>query len=218
MKSVRMADRIFAFSLATALAAASMAQAQNCADGKTLAEGKLSGLLETGGGLIKVPFEATRIGAEEPPAAPEADAAPAAAEASRIDSSSASLSPGIIGEDSTLAARLDYLTALTPDRLFSRGIDALIRLAGLLTGGAGLLMVSNIRYHSFKQIDFKGKVPFFAIVVIMLVFAVVIVQPPLVLSLMFLAYAVSGPVLTLFHLRRHRSGRQQQTAPDDENP
>jgi CDP-diacylglycerol--serine O-phosphatidyltransferase len=91
-------------------------------------------------------------------------------------------------------------------------------LAGLLTGGAGLLMVSNIRYHSFKQVDFRGKVPFFAIVVIMLVFAVVIVQPPLVLSLMFLAYAVSGPVLTLFHLRRHRSGRQQQTAPDDENP
>ena len=91
-------------------------------------------------------------------------------------------------------------------------------LAGLLTGGAGLLMVSNIRYHSFKQVDFRGKVPFFAIVVIMLVFAVVIVQPPLVLSLMFLAYAVSGPVLTLFQLRRHRSGRQQQTAPDDENP
>ncbi len=89
-------------------------------------------------------------------------------------------------------------------------------LAGLLTGGAGLLMVSNIRYHSFKQVDFRGKVPFFSIVVIMLVFSVVIVQPPLVLSLIFLGYAVSGPVLTLIHLRRHRSERQQQTAPDDE--
>jgi multicomponent Na+:H+ antiporter subunit A len=34
----------------------------------------------------------------------------------------------------TLAARLDFLTALTPDRLFSRGLAGLIRLAGLLTG------------------------------------------------------------------------------------
>lgn len=89
-------------------------------------------------------------------------------------------------------------------------------LAGLLTGATGLLMVSNIRYNSFKQVDFRGKVPFFSIVLIMLVFAVVIVQPPLVLSLIFLAYAVSGPVLTLTHLRRHRSGRHHPAAPGDE--
>ena len=34
----------------------------------------------------------------------------------------------------------------------------------------GVLMVSNIRYHSFKQIDLKGKVPFVSILIVVLVF------------------------------------------------
>ena len=80
-------------------------------------------------------------------------------------------------------------------------------LACLLTGITGLLMVSNFRYNSFKDVDFKGKVPFFSIVVIMLGFAVVVVQPEVVLFLLFLIYAFSGPVLTLVHLRRRRQER-----------
>ncbi len=80
-------------------------------------------------------------------------------------------------------------------------------LAGLLTTCAGLLMVSNVRYHSFKEIDFKGKVPFFALVVVMLGFAVFLWHPPLVLFLTFFGYAIAGPVLTLFYLRRHRAER-----------
>ena len=80
-------------------------------------------------------------------------------------------------------------------------------LACLLTGITGLLMVSNFRYNSFKDVDFKGKVPFFSIVVIMLGFAVVVVQPEVVLFLLFLIYAFSGPVLTLAHLRRRRQER-----------
>ncbi|MCP3869312.1 MAG: CDP-diacylglycerol--serine O-phosphatidyltransferase [Gammaproteobacteria bacterium] len=83
-------------------------------------------------------------------------------------------------------------------------------LVCLMTGLTGLLMVSNVRYYSFKEVDFRGKVPFFSMVVIMLVLAVVIVQPPLVLFSMFLLYAVSGPVITLFQLRRRRSSRKSQ--------
>ncbi len=81
----------------------------------------------------------------------------------------------------------------------------------VVTGVTGLLMVSNFRYKSFKEVDIRGKVPFFSIVVIMLALAVVIVQPPLVLFLMFLLYAISGPVLTLFHLRRRRAERKSVT-------
>jgi len=65
-------------------------------------------------------------------------------------------------------------------------------IAGLLTGICGLLMVSNVKYPSFKHIDFKGKVPFFSLVVLMLVFAIVLVQPPLVLFILFATYALSG--------------------------
>jgi len=78
----------------------------------------------------------------------------------------------------------------------------------MLTVAVGLLMVSNIRYHSFKQIDFIGKVPFFAIVVVMLVFAVVLSEPPLVLFLGFLAYTLSGPILWLRHLAQQRAATQ----------
>ncbi len=82
-----------------------------------------------------------------------------------------------------------------------RGEDVAI-WAGLLTGGCGLLMVSNVRYHSFKDIDFRGKVPFFVLAAITLAFAVVLVQPPLVLFVLFGLYAASGLVLAARDLWR----------------
>ena len=90
-------------------------------------------------------------------------------------------------------------------------------LACLLTGLTGLLMVSNFRYSSFKEVDFRGKVPFFSIVVIMLGFAVVVEQPEFVLFLLFLIYAFSGPVMTLVHLRRRRLERHSAPADVEEN-
>lgn len=86
-------------------------------------------------------------------------------------------------------------------------------IAALITTLSGLLMVSNVRYHSFKEVDFRGKVPFIALVVIMLGFALVLWHPPLVLFLLFLTYAISGPVLTLVHLRRHRTERRANHPP-----
>ncbi len=71
----------------------------------------------------------------------------------------------------------------------------------------GILMVSNVRYHSFKHIDLKGRVPFVAIVIIIAAFSLVAVQPPLVLFGLSLIYAISGPVLTLFMVRKHRVAR-----------
>jgi CDP-diacylglycerol--serine O-phosphatidyltransferase len=79
--------------------------------------------------------------------------------------------------------------------------------AVVLTTLIGLLMVSNFRYHSFKQIDFHGKVPFIAVVAVMLGFAIVLTHPPTVLFLLFLAYAASGPILTVIKLRERRSRR-----------
>jgi len=69
------------------------------------------------------------------------------------------------------------------------------------------LMVSNFRFHSFKQVDFRGRVPFLFTVVLMLVFALIFFQPPLLLFLGFTLYAVSGPVLTLLRLRQRRAER-----------
>ncbi|MCH5377257.1 MAG: CDP-diacylglycerol--serine O-phosphatidyltransferase, partial [Planctomycetes bacterium] len=83
-------------------------------------------------------------------------------------------------------------------------------LLALLTAGAGLLMVSNFRYHSFKTLDLHGRVPFMVIVLVMLVFALVVLDPPIVLFLMFLSYAASGPVFTLVRLRQRRGQRRRE--------
>lgn len=74
-----------------------------------------------------------------------------------------------------------------------------------LVAAAGMLMVSNIKYHSFKDLDLKGRVPFVAILVVVLVFAVVFSDPPRILLLIFLAYAASGPVQYLLQLRRRKT-------------
>jgi CDP-diacylglycerol---serine O-phosphatidyltransferase len=85
-------------------------------------------------------------------------------------------------------------------------------LAAFLTAGAGLLMVSNFRFHSFKDLNLHGRVPFMLAVAVMLVFAVVFLQPPVVLFIGFLTYAVSGPVLTLWR-RRERLAQRRRPGP-----
>jgi len=91
-------------------------------------------------------------------------------------------------------------------------------VAAIITLFSGLLMVSNIRYSSFKGIDFRGKIPFIVLVAVMWGFAIILWQPPLVLFLMFLGYAASGPILTLTQLRQHRAERLSGTGErsDDE--
>ena len=81
-----------------------------------------------------------------------------------------------------------------------------------LTVLAGILMVSNIRYHSFKQIDLRGKVPFVAILIVVFVYFFFATNPPLILFLVALSYAASGPVMTLILLRRHRASRKSAGA------
>jgi len=77
-----------------------------------------------------------------------------------------------------------------------------------LTISTGLLMVSNFRYSSFKEIDLKGRVPFFVAIAVMLAIAFVMAQPQTMLFLLFLGYAISGPVVTLVMRKRRLQGRK----------
>jgi len=82
-------------------------------------------------------------------------------------------------------------------------------LPGLvLTVLAGLLMVSNVRYHSFKDLDLRNRVPFVAMLVLVLAFVLTSIDPPVVLFAVFLLYAISGPVLTLVNIRKVRASRR----------
>ncbi|MEQ1558405.1 MAG: CDP-diacylglycerol--serine O-phosphatidyltransferase [Methyloglobulus sp.] len=87
-------------------------------------------------------------------------------------------------------------------------IDMVKYPAIVLTISTGLLMVSNFRYSSFKEIDLRGKVPFFVAISVMLAIAFVMAQPETMLFLLFLAYAISGPVVTLVMRKRRLQERK----------
>jgi CDP-diacylglycerol--serine O-phosphatidyltransferase len=57
---------------------------------------------------------------------------------------------------------------------------------------AGLTMVTNVPFYSFKDLSPKRSVPFIVIVLIALGIAVINVHPPIVLVALFLVYGASG--------------------------
>jgi CDP-diacylglycerol--serine O-phosphatidyltransferase len=68
---------------------------------------------------------------------------------------------------------------------------------------AGVLMVSNVLYYSFKDVDLKGRIQFLKLAMIVLAAAVIATNPALFLWLLFLVYAFSGPLLWLWRRRPH---------------
>ena len=74
----------------------------------------------------------------------------------------------------------------------------------LIVASAGVLMVSNVLYNSFKDFDLKRRVSFREVLIMVLVFAVIAMEPSFVLPLGFLVYAASGPLASLFRKARNK--------------
>ena len=70
---------------------------------------------------------------------------------------------------------------------------------------AGLTMVSNIRYYSFKDINPRKSVPFFAVAALALAFALISYNPEIALFSIFVVYGLSGYVLGLVGVCRKKS-------------
>ena len=60
---------------------------------------------------------------------------------------------------------------------------------------AGLTMVTNVPYYSFKDFGGKRSVPFALLIGVVLLMAVISIEPPTMLFLLFVLYALSGYVL-----------------------
>jgi CDP-diacylglycerol--serine O-phosphatidyltransferase len=67
---------------------------------------------------------------------------------------------------------------------------------------AGLTMVTNVPFYSFKDVSLKRSVPFIVIVAIALGIALINVHPPMVLFGLFMVYGLSGYVV--YGLRKSR--------------
>jgi CDP-diacylglycerol--serine O-phosphatidyltransferase len=79
-------------------------------------------------------------------------------------------------------------------------------LALAVTITAALLMVSRIRYTSFKSLPLADRVPFVAMLLAVGVFVALAIDPPRVLLAIVVLYALSGPLQWLVgRIRRARS-------------
>ncbi len=78
-------------------------------------------------------------------------------------------------------------------------------VAVALTVFAGLSMVSNLPFYSFKSLNMRKSVPFIVIFLFALFLIVISSHPPGVLFLLFLGYALSGYVMWLVGLRKKDS-------------
>jgi CDP-diacylglycerol--serine O-phosphatidyltransferase len=101
-----------------------------------------------------------------------------------------------------------------------RDMTGIVTLAEVMTVVVALLMVSNIRYRSFKDLDMRGKVPFVAVLLLVLTFAFVSIDPPQVLFALFFGYAISGPINTLVFIRKRKQllERRRQRTPEPPEP
>lgn len=68
-------------------------------------------------------------------------------------------------------------------------------LCAILTVFIGFLMISNYKYFSFKELQFKGTVPYMVFVFVVIMLVVVAQNPHEVLLSMSIAYALSGPIM-----------------------
>jgi len=68
-------------------------------------------------------------------------------------------------------------------------------IAWVFTMYAGITMVSNVPFYSFKEFNLKKAVPFWVVAVFAAGLAVVSLKPSVVLFLMVFAYGVSGYIL-----------------------
>lgn len=81
----------------------------------------------------------------------------------------------------------------------------------------GFLMVSNLRYYSFKKAELFRRMNFNFLVAAILLMIFIAAQPSIALFLIGASYVISGPVLTALHYRRLKSGKKETHEADEQS-
>ena len=114
------------------------------------------------------------------------------------------------------AAQVAAWVNFIPEPLTNRG-EALLAL--LLVTTLAFLMVSTLRYRSFKKLDLRSRRSYITVLGIVVVFLPIALAPRLVLLLITSLYWLSGPLFYLAGLSRRRpergvAGQAQQLPPE----
>lgn len=73
--------------------------------------------------------------------------------------------------------------------------------ATIITLYLSAMMVSNIKFSSFKYYELKGKVVFTQSVLVVFVIAIIFIDPSITLFFFFMIYALSGIIIPLFKVK-----------------
>jgi CDP-diacylglycerol--serine O-phosphatidyltransferase len=80
---------------------------------------------------------------------------------------------------------------------------------------AGLSMVTNVPFYSFKDVQMKRSVPFVVIVLIALAIAAINIDPPIVLFSLFVVYGLSGYALYAWRKAKGQHSTVISTSTDE---
>jgi CDP-diacylglycerol--serine O-phosphatidyltransferase len=83
---------------------------------------------------------------------------------------------------------------------------------------AGLTMVTNVPFYSFKDVNFRKSVPFIVVFLIALFFALLAIDPPKVLWPLFVVYGLSGYAVYLWRLAKGKPVSIVQTEEEPLDP
>jgi len=86
----------------------------------------------------------------------------------------------------------------------------------LLIYGLAFLMISNVKFYSFKELDLKRRMPFSLLVGLIFLIVLITAEPPLMLFILFLGYALSGPIAWVLHWKK-RQNHARSMADDDKS-
>ncbi len=78
------------------------------------------------------------------------------------------------------------------------------------------LMVSTLKYNSFKKPELFRKMNFNVLVAVILIFIFIAAQPSIALFLLGLAYVISGPFITMRHYKETKRQKAETTEKDEQ--
>ena len=108
------------------------------------------------------------------------------------------------------AASMVSLVILLYLRLIETGWIKDIVVLGMIYVLA-FLMVSSIRYFSFKELHLARQKPFSIFIFVVLSMIVIVMEPVIVLFVFVLAYVLSGPVGVIFSWQKKKAARKLES-------
>jgi CDP-diacylglycerol--serine O-phosphatidyltransferase len=113
------------------------------------------------------------------------------------------------------AASMIALTILLYHRLIETGwVKDIVILVMIYI--LAFLMVSNIRYFSFKELDLAKRKPFSIFIFVILSMIVIVMEPTIVLFAFVLFYVFSGPANMLMAWHKKKALRRLEPVPEED--